>query len=87
MKKIKAFFRNLARKFFQKWIKIYQNQYFISDLDILERKYEAERKEAIKWEIAKSFAEKMLEDNLIEFEEEFDPKTGGRIIRSKIRII
>ena len=82
---MKKILRNLARRFFKKWIRVYNHEYFIA----LEMAVHMDKgiMEVVRHEIAVSFAKKMLEEGLIEFEEEEDIKSGGRIIRSKIRVI
>ena len=86
-KKIEKYFRNLARRFFERWIKVYRHRYEISLLMLTEYRGNRDLEFAIKREIANRFAEKMLDENMIEFEEENNIKTGGITIRSKIRVI
>jgi len=87
MEKLKKYFRKLARLCFRKWIKVYQHSHTLSSIDIVATEDSIRLQKEIKWKIARSFAEKMLEDGLIDFEEEICPQTGNRIIRTKIRII
>lgn len=83
--KIKIIFRNLARKFFKKWIKIYYSQISVDEYEIVASK--SKIIDYVKDKIIFDLARKLFEDGMIDFEEETDIRTNRRIIKAKIRII
>lgn len=84
---MKKLLRKLARRFFQDWIKVYQCSSFISAIEVVQLVRPDEVRHYIKSKIAREISAKILEDGLIDFEEEDDPKNMGKIIRAKIRVI
>lgn len=82
---MKKYFRELARKFFTQWIKTYWNEVVISDEELVfsEGKVEFYAKD----KIAKRFAEQLMKDGMIEFENNKDYSRMTTTIRGKIRVI
>ena len=82
---IKKLLRNLARRFFKKYIRVYQIDSYVSDVEMLHPMSDVgayHRKE-----MAFRIADKMVEEGMVEFITQDDPKRMGRNLRAKIRVI
>lgn len=82
---MKKFLHNLALKFFKKYIRVYQIDRYVSDVEMLNRMSDAGSYH--KKEMAFRLADKMIDDGLVEFITENDPKRMGKTLTAKIRVI
>jgi len=86
--KIKELIKKLVRWAFNKRVKTYQNVTFISDLDISRSNRKDELISHYKRNLAIELVEKLILDNMLDFEEEkCNGLITGRRIRAKIRLI
>ena len=87
MKYIKFYFRELARQFFKKWIRLYGYSFSISREMFVMNKHKEDLVKLVKETMARKLADKIIEDGLIEITEENDIRTGNINYHTKIRLI
>lgn len=81
---MKKLFRQLARKVFKKWIRVYQVQSFVSDTELV-LSHDAE--DYVKHKMCRQIVETLMNNNLIDFESEKDFRTNSTRFTAKIRLI
>ena len=82
---MKKFLHNLALKFFKKYIRVYQIDSYVSDVEMLHPMSDVgayHRKE-----MAFRLADKMIQEGMVTFITENDPKRMGKTLKAKIRVI
>ncbi len=82
---MKKFLHNLALRFFKKYIRVYQIDSYVSDVEILHAKNPMG--DYHKKEMAFRLADAMVREGLVEFTQEKDVEKMGINLRAKIRVI
>ena len=84
---MKKFLHNLALRFFKRYIRVYQIDSYVSDVEMLHTTGDVgayHRKEMV---MVLRLVDKIMEDGLVEFTTNKDFKKMGMNLRAKIRVI
>lgn len=85
---MKRFLQKLARKFFQRYIRVYQISNYISPVELVtSKRFPIDHIDHYKRDMVRRISNDLYESGMIEFEERKDYRTDGVELRAKIRVI